>query len=111
MPKMIQSSLDYIEQDLKTDITAEELARMANYSTFHYYRLFSSVMESSVSSYIQKRRLDNESKLTKEEKQAIFHVICSIQMICVAYFESHEEFKQLAKTNRNMLMYIVNRRA
>ena len=54
---------------------------------------------------------DNESKLTKEEKQAIFHVICSIQMICVAYFESHEEFKQLAKTNRNMLMYIVNSKA
>ena len=51
---------------------------------------------------------DNESKLTKEEKQAVFYVICSIQMICVAYFESREEFKQLAKTNRKMLMFIVN---
>ncbi len=59
IPEIIKSSLDYIEQNLKTDITAEELARMANYSTFHYYRLFSSVMESSVSSYILKRRLDH----------------------------------------------------
>lgn len=59
MPEIIKSSLDYIEHNLKTDITAEELARMANYSTFHYYRLFSSVMESSVSSYILKRRLDH----------------------------------------------------
>ncbi len=59
IPEIIKLSLDYIEQNLKTDITAEELAKMANYSTFHYYRLFSAVMESSVSSYILKRRLDH----------------------------------------------------
>jgi Ser/Thr protein kinase RdoA (MazF antagonist) len=54
---------------------------------------------------------DSEGKLSQEEKQAVFYVICSIQMVCVAYFESHEEFKQLAKTNRKMLMYIVNNKA
>lgn len=59
IPEIIKSSLDYIEQNLKTDITADELARMANYSTFHYYRLFSSVMDSSISNYILKRRLDH----------------------------------------------------
>ncbi len=57
------------------------------------------------------RGYDSEGKLTEEEKQAVFYVICSIQMICVAYFESHEEFKQLAKTNRKMLMYIANNKA
>ncbi|SHH55880.1 AraC-type DNA-binding protein [Sporobacter termitidis DSM 10068] len=59
IPDIIKGSLDYIERNLKTDITAEELARMANYSTFHYYRLFSSVMDASVASYILKRRLDH----------------------------------------------------
>lgn len=58
-PEVIRTALDYIEQNLKTDITAEELARMANYSTYHYYRLFSSVIGSSVSGYILKRRLDH----------------------------------------------------
>jgi AraC-like DNA-binding protein len=58
-PEIIQSALDYIEQNLKTQITAEELAHMANYSTYHYYRLFSSVMGSSIASYILKRRLDH----------------------------------------------------
>ncbi len=58
-PEVIENALDYIEQNLKTDITAEELARMANYSTYHYYRLFSSVTGSSVSAYILKRRLDH----------------------------------------------------
>lgn len=58
-PETIKSALDYIEENLKTYINAEELAQMANYSTYHYYRLFSSVMGSSVSSYILKRRLDH----------------------------------------------------
>jgi len=57
--ELIKTALDYIEENLKTNITSEELAQMANYSTYHYYRLFSSVMGSSVSSYILKRRLDH----------------------------------------------------
>lgn len=57
--EIIKTALDYIEQNLKTNITAEELAQMANYSTYHYYRLFSSIMGSSVASYILKRRLDH----------------------------------------------------
>ena len=71
IPEIIKSSLDYIEQNLKTDITAEELARMANYSTFHYYRLFSSVMDSSVSSYILKRRLDHALSEIADGRKAI----------------------------------------
>jgi AraC-like DNA-binding protein len=58
-PKNLKTVLEYIERNLKTDITAEELARMANYSTFHFCRLFSSIMGSSVSGYILKRRLDH----------------------------------------------------
>lgn len=58
-PEVIKTALDYIEQNLKTDITAEELAKRANYSTFHYYRLFSAVMGSSLAGYILKRRLDH----------------------------------------------------
>lgn len=71
IPEIIKSSLDYIEKKLKTDITAEELARMANFSTFHYYRLFSSVMESSVSSYILKRRLDHALSEIADGRNAI----------------------------------------
>ncbi|NLM61133.1 MAG: helix-turn-helix domain-containing protein [Clostridiales bacterium] len=56
------------------------------------------------------RGYDSESKLTAEEKQAVFYVICSIQMICVAFFESRDEFKELAKTNREMLKFIVSKK-
>lgn len=52
---------------------------------------------------------DSVNPLTAEEKQSVFYVICSIQMICAAWFEAQEggEFKELAKTNREMLSFIV----
>jgi Ser/Thr protein kinase RdoA (MazF antagonist)/AraC-like DNA-binding protein len=53
----IQQSLDYIEDNLQTEITAAELAEMANISLFHYYRLFHRVTGLPVMHYIQRRRL------------------------------------------------------
>lgn len=58
-PEVIKAALDYIEENLKAEIKAEELACMANYSTYHFYHLFSSVMGTSIASYILKRRLDH----------------------------------------------------
>ena len=50
---------------------------------------------------------DSISPLTPEEKQAVYYVLCSIEMVCVAYFDIIEEFRELTKTNREMLQYIV----
>jgi Ser/Thr protein kinase RdoA (MazF antagonist)/AraC-like DNA-binding protein len=50
---------------------------------------------------------DSENALTDAEKRAIYYVICSIMLICVAYFESVPEYSALAKTNREMLAFIV----
>ena len=70
-PQIIQSCLDYIEQNLKTDIHAEELAQMANYSTYHFYRLFTSVVGLSVSGYVLKRRLDHALAEISSGRKAI----------------------------------------
>lgn len=51
---------------------------------------------------------DQEGKLTSEEKDAVFYIICSIQMICIAFFESNDIYKDLAKTNREMLKFIID---
>jgi Putative homoserine kinase type II (protein kinase fold) len=50
---------------------------------------------------------DAENKLSTEEKQALFYVICSITMIFAVFFESRDEFKELAKTSRRMLQYFI----
>ena len=54
---IIQISLDYIEDHLQTDITAAELAEMAGFSLFHYYRLFQQATGLPVMQYILRRRL------------------------------------------------------
>jgi len=57
MQNYIKPSLDYIEQNLKTDITAAELANMTGYSVTHYRRMFSRTTGSSIAKYISKKRI------------------------------------------------------
>ena len=54
---IIQKSLDYIEDNLRTGIAAAELAEMAHISLFHYYRLFQQATGMPVMQYILRRRL------------------------------------------------------
>lgn len=55
--RIIQQSLDYIEENLQTDITAAELAEQAGFSLFHYYRLFQQATGLPVMQYVLRRRL------------------------------------------------------
>jgi len=55
------------------------------------------------------RGYDSVNPLAPEEKRAVYDVICSIQMICAAYFAGRDDpnYRELARTNRDMLQYIV----
>jgi AraC-like DNA-binding protein/Ser/Thr protein kinase RdoA (MazF antagonist) len=83
--EIIQCSLDYIEDNLKTDITARELAAAAGFSLFHYYRIFQEVIGMPVMQYVLRRRLAN----------AIYEVSCGGKIIDVALsygFDTHAGF-------------------
>ena len=54
---IIQRGLAYIEDNLRTEITAGELAEMAGFSLFHYYRVFHRATGLPVMQYILRRRL------------------------------------------------------
>lgn len=53
----IQRTLDYIEENLDTQMTLETLAELACFSPFHYHRVFQTMVGESVMDYIRKRRL------------------------------------------------------
>lgn len=53
----IQQSIDYIEIHLKEDITVEELAALAGFSSYHYYKVFQVYVGMPVMKYIRKRRM------------------------------------------------------
>ena len=54
---IIQKSLDYIEENLQTEITAVELAEKAGFSLYHYYWLFQQTTGLPVMQWILRRRL------------------------------------------------------
>ena len=83
--EIIQDSIDYIEDNLKCDITAQELSERAGFSLFHYYRVFQTATGLSVMQYILRRRLLN----------AIYEIKCGDKMIDVALlygFDTHAGF-------------------
>lgn len=69
--EIIQQSLDFIECNIKEEITVDELCDMAGYSYTHYCRLFKHVVGMTTTSYILRRKLlyavyemsDGKSKL------------------------------------------------
>ena len=77
---MIQKSIDYIEDNLKSEITAKELSNMAGFSLFHYYRLFQSSVGMPVMQYISRRKLLN----------ALYDMHCGEKMITVALLYGFE---------------------
>ncbi len=54
---IIQEIIDYIEHNLSSDISTEELAEIAGFSYFHFYKIFSSFVGIPVKQYITRRRL------------------------------------------------------
>ena len=52
---------------------------------------------------------DNVNSLTAEEKKAIYYVICSICMVFSAYCEPQSDLKELAKINREMMQFIIEK--
>jgi len=71
---IIQKSIDYIEDNLKTDITAKELSESAGFSLFHYYKLFQNAVGMPVMQYITRRRLLN----------ALYDMHCGEKVIAAA---------------------------
>lgn len=83
--EIIQNSLDYIEENLKAEIAAKDLADLSGFSVFYYYRLFQGVVGMPVMQYILHRRLIN----------AIYDISCGNKKINVALeygFSSYASF-------------------
>jgi AraC family transcriptional regulator len=53
----IEHTLDFIEKNLGEPLTLLELAEIANFSPFHYHRVFQTLVGESVMDYVRKRRL------------------------------------------------------
>ena len=53
----LQQGIDYIEKNLRAQITAGDIARECGFSLYHFYRLFAQTTGLSVMQYVTKSRL------------------------------------------------------
>jgi len=87
---VIQSTLDDIEKRITENVRASELARAANYSIYHFCRVFSEMTGTPVSAYITRRKLKYALYELSKGKKAID--------VAVEYgFETHARFTKAFK--------------
>jgi len=93
----IEDVINYIENNLKNEITVEELACTAGYSKYHFLRVFNEVVKLTPADYIRKRRL---SEIANE----IMTTARPISEIAFGYgFNSKENFTRAFKAEHNVL--------
>lgn len=87
---LLQKVLDYIEKNLKTELVVDELAKIAGFSTYHFYHLFTNIVGMPVAAYITKRRI----------RHSIYEISQSGKMIDKALlygFNTHAGFYKACK--------------
>jgi AraC family transcriptional regulator len=67
--KRLHWSLDFLHENFTSDLTVEDLAKVACLSTFHYKRLFSEIFKISPYQYLIKLRLEKACALLQTERR------------------------------------------
>lgn len=70
----VQRMQDYIEENLYSEITLGDLARVSLFSPWHSYRLFRQLTGLTPSDYIRRLRLSRSALMLKNEKRRIIDV-------------------------------------
>jgi len=87
----VQTTIDYIEENLSEDITLEILANKAFFSMFHYHRIFQAMVGETIMEYIRKRRLANAVHNLLNTNKRIIDIAFEYQ------FNSQENFTRAFK--------------
>jgi AraC family transcriptional regulator len=71
----INRVMDHVEQNLDRTLRLDELARVANFSPFHFHRIFSALVGETLSDFIRRLRLERSAqRLIDNPKKSITEV-------------------------------------
>jgi len=88
----IQKVLDFVEENLATNHSPEELSKVATLSPFYFQRLFTRLVKRPVNEYIKMRRLAKACEMLEDRSKRILD-------IAIEYgFSSHEHFTKTFKS-------------
>jgi AraC family transcriptional regulator len=89
----ILRTLLYMQQHLDEELELEQLAAVANFSRFHFHRVFHGLVGESLGQHIRRLRLERAAKQLKHGSDSV------VQIALQAGFETHEAF---TRAFRNM---------
>lgn len=88
-------SIEFIEQNMFEPVDVHDIARASHYSTYHFCRIFRSLVGDTPKEYLRKRRLTIAAERLAQGETSILDIALDCQ------FESHasftRSFKQLFK--------------
>lgn len=70
----LQKAIDYIECHLTEELEAADIAAQANYSPYHFQRVFGILCGYSLGEYIRMRRLLSMAMIRRRVLEERFHV-------------------------------------
>lgn len=95
--KQIQSTVDFIDKNLNSEITLSEIANVSGYSIPHLYRVFKGITGLNIMEYVRKRRLCEACKELNSTDQNILSIAVNYN------YESHEAFTRAFYTEYGFL--------
>ncbi len=93
----INRVIDHIERNLHRELTLVELARVANFSRFHFHRIFSGMVGEPLNQFIQRIRIEKAASQLSENYNK---TITSIALDCG--FSSSAAFARVFKQRFDM---------
>ncbi len=110
--RKLLTAIDYMEENLREELTLQSVSSMVGLSPYHFHRIFSAVLGESVTDYLRKRRLSEAARILISSDTPIMVLALESQ------FDSQESFTrafkrmfgatpgQVRKRGRNQLLPI-----
>lgn len=87
----IYTSIEFIENHLKEEITLEDIAAAAGYSLYHFIRTFNQFVHHTPYDYLMRRRLSESARELVESSRRILDIALEYQ------FNNHETYSRAFK--------------
>jgi AraC family transcriptional regulator len=89
--------VNYIQKNLDSELTLEELAQQANFSSYHFHRIFSGMLGESLKELIRRLRLERAAVQLKTSSASILTISLA------AGYESDMAFSRVFKAKSGLL--------
>jgi len=65
----INRVIDYIEKNIDSELTLEKLSEVANFSQFHFHRIFSAFIGETLNDFIKRKRIEKAASILLNEPE------------------------------------------